>query len=84
MHANSIDGETDFRADRGTAMGHSLAAADFVDVFTPASSAARKSTSVSARSPTTYRACTHILTSQQHSTSQRSSIMQRIYCKSKY
>eukprot|EP00959_Pyramimonas_sp_CCMP1952_P198069 4142907-Pyramimonas_sp.AAC.1 len=30
-----MGGEQDYRADRGTAIGHSWVAADFVDVFTP-------------------------------------------------
>eukprot|EP00959_Pyramimonas_sp_CCMP1952_P311429 6517692-Pyramimonas_sp.AAC.1 len=35
IRVTSIDGEIDFRADRGSAIGHSLAAADSVDVLTP-------------------------------------------------
>eukprot|EP00959_Pyramimonas_sp_CCMP1952_P163796 3424433-Pyramimonas_sp.AAC.1 len=35
MHATGIDGETDLLPHVGTTMGHSMAAGDFVDIYSP-------------------------------------------------
>eukprot|EP00959_Pyramimonas_sp_CCMP1952_P087795 1837005-Pyramimonas_sp.AAC.1 len=35
IHINAINGEADFLPQTGTTMGHSLAAGDFIDIYSP-------------------------------------------------